>query len=193
MGIEIVDPDEQRLDLSIQLVVEVVKQAPIATEIIERQLDRAQSFIPRVDARVAAFFAILSGQIAFVLINLRASDLTGWFMFACLVWFSGSAVWAMLNIYQCMHPDLENDRTSMIYFVDIGKMSVDEYAERFCSMSESELRKELCFQIWRNSRIVVQKYSSLKRAGSSILSGTVPWSILLFGSSIANVRLPALP
>lgn len=162
----------------------------ISTESIERQLDRIQSFIPRVDTRISAFFAILSGQIAIALVNINTTDVNGWGMLSCLAWFAITSVWAMLNMYQSMHPDLDNDRSSLVFFGDIQKWDSDKFSERFRSIGEEELRDDLCHQIWRNSQIVSQKYSHLKRASSAVLVGTLPWSLLLFGVSALKLQLP---
>ena len=187
------DGDARRTDLSVDMVVVAVSDTPIPTEAIERQLDRTQAFIPRVDTRVSAFFAISSAQVALALINLTATDLIGWVMLSCLFVFLGCTLWAMLNIYQCIHPNLINDRSSILYFSDISRMSVDNFTEQFNAIGDGELRRELCQQIWRNSQIVTQKYNHLKKAASSILFGTLPWLILLLGSSVTNFSLPSLP
>lgn len=165
----------------------------IEIEMMERQLDRVQSFIPRIDARVSSLFAITSGQIALSLINLSVDDLDGWFMVLCLLIFLTCAAWTVVNLYQCTHPNLEGGEKSLIYFAEIAKLQEEEYINKIASASKENLQDDLLRQIWRNSQIVSLKYASLKRAGSSIIFGTLPWAVLLAGSSIKNFRFPVLP
>jgi Family of unknown function (DUF5706) len=183
------DHHEQHGNLPIELDMEPM----IDTQTIERQLDRVQSFVPRIDARVSALFAIISGQLAIAILNLRAQDLSNWFMIICLVTYLACAIWSIMNLYMCVHPDTDGGERSTIYFVEISKLKEMEYVDRVEAQTEADFRLDLLRQIWRNSQIVSQKYASLKAAGSSTFFGAVPWLFLLAASSIKNLSLPALP
>ncbi|KAB2761973.1 Pycsar system effector family protein [Brucella anthropi] len=165
----------------------------IDIEIIERQLDRVQSFIPRIDGRSTGYLAILSGQLALAFTNINSTDISGWFLLTCLVMFLGCTVWAFINIYQCSHPNIDGPKKSLIFFSEIEKMSVKEYTDAFLSATEDDLKQDLLNQIHRNSQIVSQKYGHLRAASASMLLGSAPWAILLLGASIKNYRLPLLP
>lgn len=164
----------------------------IPTEVIERQLDRIQSFVPRVDARVSAYIAILSAQIAVVAINLSIGDFKTLWMVFMVVFYLGCSAWAFLNLFMCTHPTLDGREQSLIYFGEIIKIDQSVYCNKLISLKEDELREDLAKQIYRNSQIVDQKYSHLSRAGTGLLVGMIPWTLVLIGSSITNGTIPTL-
>lgn len=165
----------------------------IDIEIIERQLDRIQSFIPRIDSRLTGYLAILSGQLALAFTNIEPADIKGWFMLTCLMTFIGCSVWAFIHIYQCSHPNIDGPKKSLIFFVEINKLSQESYKRELLATSIDALKSDLIIQIHRNSQIVAQKYSHLRSASGSILIGSAPWAILLLGASLKNFRFPLLP
>jgi len=175
------------------MVVVIFMTGSVDIEIIERQLDRVQSFIPRIDGRLTGYLAILSGQMALAFTNIDKSDIDGWFLLTCLVVFLGCAVWAFINIYQCSHPNIEGPKKSLIFFFEIEKMGLKDYQDAFLSASEDNLKQDLLNQIHRNSQIVAQKYRHLRAASAAMLFGSAPWAILLLGASLKNYRLPLLP
>lgn len=159
-------------------------------EAVERQLDRIQSFIPRIDTRMTGYFAIVSAQAALLFNAITPQDVSHWFNMVCLIAFLSCTVLALLNIYQCAHPTLRGNGQSLIFFAEIDKLVQVDFIKKFNEQSEEELRTDFLRQIHRNSQIVTQKYASLRRAGTSILIGTVPWIIILLISSVNNYRMP---
>lgn len=162
----------------------------VNTDAIERQLDRVQAFIPRIDTRVTGYFAIVSAQAALLFSAIAPQDIEHWFNMLCLIAFLSCAVLALLNIYQCAHPTLNGNGESLIFFTEIEKLNQDDFIDKFKEQTDDGFRDDLLRQIHRNSQIVTQKYASLRRAGTSVLIGTVPWAMILLISSINNYRMP---
>lgn len=164
----------------------------ICLETTERQLDRIQSFFSRIDAKVSALFAIATGQIAIGAINLRVDDLQNWW-----IWLPGAIYlvvvgYAMVSLYYCMYPHLEGGHASLVYFREIAKLREAEYVDRYTTLTQSTLQKDVVGQIWRNSQIVAIKFDFLKRATIALLFAMIPWTILLIAVSVGHGKLPAI-
>lgn len=164
----------------------------IATEALERQLDRIQSFIPRIDSRVSAIFAITSGQLAIAILNVGINDLKAWWIAIPCVTYVVMALSSIYNLYRCIHPNLLGGQNSLLYFGEIAKLREAEYIEKMSICTDETFRKDLTCQIWRNSEIVAEKYKYLRRASSTTMIALIPWIIILASVSLANWKLPVL-
>src|SRR3982750_1395889 len=94
----------------------------LSVEAYERQLDRIQSFHPRLDAKVSALFAVASGQIAVAALNLSANDLKNWWITVPLVFFLLVIGVTLINLYRCAYPHLDGGHRSLIYFKEIAAL-----------------------------------------------------------------------
>lgn len=166
------------------------KKLPL--EALERQLDRTHQFFPRIDAKVSALFAIVSGQIAVVALNLNPTDLTKWWIVVPLAAFFLAACWVVINLYRCAYPHLEGGNASLFYFNEIAKLRESEYIDRITGITEVEHCADVAGQVWRNSEIVSAKYGYLKSATVTAMLSLIPWTIVLVATSLTNGRIPAL-
>lgn len=162
----------------------------IGLEVMERQLDRIQSYYPRIDAKVSALFAISSGQIAVAALNLSADDLTKWWVAVPAAVFLLTIAWTILNLYRCAYPHLKGGTESLVYFNEIAKLTESTYVSRFTSLPQERLEADLAGQIWRNSEIVACKYGYLKHATIAATLSLLPWTILLLATSLSHWRTP---
>lgn len=135
------------------------KKLPL--EALERQLDRTHQFFPRIDAKLSALFAITSGQIAVVALNLNPNDMTKWWIVVPLAAFFVAACWVFVNLYRCAYPHLEGGNASLVYFSEIAKLRESEYIDRITAVSEADHRTDVAGQIWRNSEIVSAETNEL--------------------------------
>lgn len=165
------------------------KKLPL--EALERQLDRTHQFFPRIDAKLSALFAITSGQIAVVALNLNPNDMTKWWIVVPLAAFFVAACWVFVNLYRCAYPHLEGGNASLVYFSEIAKLRESEYIDRITAVSEADHRTDVAGQIWRNSEIVSAKYGYLKIATVTAILSLIPWTIVLVATSLTNGRVPA--
>lgn len=158
-------------------------------EVAERQLDRVQSFFPRIDSRVAALFAISSAQVAVAAVNTTYDELLLWWVAAPAVIFLVSTIVCQLNLYWCTYPSLNGGERSLVYFNEIAKLKEDNYIEGYLAVSEDALARDFAAQIWRNSQIVADKYRYLKSATQAAIFSVIPWTLLLAASTMDNGRI----
>ncbi len=159
-------------------------------EVAERQLALVQSFMPRIDAKVSALFAIASAQIAVAAINLTATDLPKWYVTIPLAVFLITIAITFTNLYRCAYPHLDGGHASLVYFAEIAKRRESDFIQQYTSISVADLTNDICGQIWRNSEIATLKFGYLKCATKFAMISLVPWSITLITAAFSNGRIP---
>ncbi len=164
----------------------------LSLDAIERQLDRTHQFFPRIEAKVSALFAIVSGQIAVAILNLAPDDLRLWWIAGPLAIFLLGAAWVMFNLYRCAYPHLEGGNTSLVYFGEIAKLRETQYIDQITEVTIDDHRADVAAQIWRNSEIVCCKYRYLRYAMLTAMLSLIPWAILLIGTALSNGRMLVL-
>jgi hypothetical protein len=161
-------------------------------EVAERQLGLIQSFIPRLDGKVSALFAISSAEIAVAALNLSTLDLPKWYVSAPLAIFLVTIAVTFFNLYRCSYPHLEGGHSSLVYFGEIAKKRESEFINEYTSISVTDLLNDVCAQIWRNSEIVACKYRYLKTATQFAMASLLPWSVVLIATALSNSRIPLI-
>jgi hypothetical protein len=162
------------------------------TETYERQLDRTQAFIPRLDTKVSALFAIEAGQLAVASLNLTVGDLKIWWIAVPLVVFLAAAAFVFINLYRCTYPHLKGGHSSLIYFNEIAKLREAEFVQKFGALTTSEFKADLAAQIWRNAEIACLKYGYLRSSTVAAMLSLIPWTGVLLATSLAHLSLPKL-
>lgn len=171
---------------------EASKSCLVNLEVAERQLDRIQSFFPRIDSKVSALFAIASGQIAIAAVNLSFEDLKLWWITVPATAFLLTIGWTILNLYWCTYPHLNGGSRSLVYFSEIAKLREPEYLERYTALTEERLKADIVGQIWRNSEIVSAIYRYLKHGTAAAMLSLIPWTALLVATSLSHWKLPVV-
>lgn len=162
-------------------------------EAAERQLDRVQTFFPRIDGKASALFAITSGQIAIAALNLSADDWKHWWIAVPGAVFMLCSAWVVTQLYRCAYPHLEGGQRSLIYFKEIADMRESEFISEFTQLSDEGFRNDVVAQIWRNSEIAACKFRYLKQATAAAMLSLIPWSLLLISTSLTHWRMPVIP
>jgi hypothetical protein len=158
----------------------------------ERQLAFVQSFFSRVDARMTALFAIVTGQAAFLASSIHAVDFKDTYSVVATFSFMLMAAIATHELYQCAYPNLKGGERSLVYFSEIAKLREVEFLSEYTAVSEQKLLEDIVGQIWRNSQILSAKYVALKRATIAVGIGVAPWLIAIGKLSYNYGHLPAL-
>lgn len=161
-------------------------------EVAERQLALVQSFIPRIDSKVSALFAICSAELAVAGLNLSAADLPKWYVTIPLAALLVTLSITYFNLYRCAYPHLDGGHASLVYFGEIAKRRESDYIAQYTSISVPDLLNDVCGQIWRNSEIVSCKFKYLKCATQFAMISLAPWVILLIATGFSNARMPIL-
>jgi hypothetical protein len=159
-------------------------------EVAERQLVLVQSFIPRIDAKVSALFAIVSAQLAVAALNLGPADLPKWYITVPLAVFLVTIGVTYFNLYRCAYPHLDGGQASLVYFAEIAKRRESDFINQYTSITVTDLTNDICGQIWRNSEIASCKFKYLKIATQYAMASLVPWAVVLIATSFSNSRMP---
>jgi hypothetical protein len=158
--------------------------------VIERQLDRVQSFFPRVDTKMAGIFAVDATILTISAINVDARDLTRWYVDVPGAFMVSGLIASITFLYRCNFPDLNGGQGSLIYFVSIQNRTEGKFREEFEACSDDAYRADVLEQIWRNSQIICYKYRALAQAIRLTLATLVPFAILLVMSAVDHSRIP---
>ncbi|MGB6659151.1 MAG: Pycsar system effector family protein [Xanthobacteraceae bacterium] len=112
----------------------------ITKETAEKQLDRIMGFFPRVDAKGSFLFALNTGMLAFLFLNLRPTDLNAWFLAlpagVAIVTLAAS----LINLYRSAYPSLKGGAESLIYFREIAKRTEAKYIDAFTKQTDAYVR-----------------------------------------------------
>ncbi|MGA8321276.1 MAG: Pycsar system effector family protein [Xanthobacteraceae bacterium] len=157
----------------------------ITKETVEEQLDRIMGFFPRVDAKGSFLFALNTGMLAFLFLNLRPTDLNAWFLAlpagVAIVTLAAS----LINLYRSAYPSLKGGAESLIYFREIAKRTEAKYIDAFTKQTDAYVR-DVMGQVWRNSEILTIKYDAVKLAFILTAFTIIPWSIFLSAAAAVH-------
>jgi hypothetical protein len=157
-------------------------QEVVSLEAAERQVDRIQTFFPRIDSKVSSIFAIASGEMA-VASFVSLKNLHAWWMLVPGSLFLLAIGWTVYNLYRCTFPTLKRSPDSLIYFNEIISMGREKYVERYTSATEEELKRDFARQTWQTSAIASKKFTYLKQATGAAMLSLIPWAALLIAST----------
>jgi Family of unknown function (DUF5706) len=159
------------------------------TELVERQLDRVLLFFGRVESKTSFLLATNASLLAVMLLNLDYSDISKWYIATPLVLALILNSDSLFHVYRATHPSLEGGAGSYVYFAEISARPEQVFVEGFLAQDIEEYKKDLLRQVWRNSQILSQKFSDVKRASSSLIFSLLPWVIFLMASSVQHSRV----
>jgi len=144
------------------------------------ELTLVLSFFPRIDTKLSVVLGLDLGMLAILAARLPAAgDITLLhlaFGLPLLVFLGRS----MFGLWRGAFPHLEGGTNSLVYFRSICRMKETSFRQDFASLSASQLADDLLNQVWRNSRILVTKFESLRIAYVAMLGAALCWSVLLF-------------
>lgn len=161
-------------------------------DVAERQLDRVQSFFPRIDTRASALFAIAVGELAIGAVNIQLDDFKLWYVAVPAALLALLIGGVFVCLYLCAYPSLEGGTNSLVYFREIAKLTEAEYVRRYTSYVHSDRLNDLTGQIWRNAQIASLKYQYLKWATILLMASTIPWTATLLATSLTHWTTPAI-
>jgi hypothetical protein len=154
-------------------------------DIAEKQLDRVLSFFPRVEAKASFLFALNTGMLALLALNLRLDDFLVWFLVLPAVGFI-LIVASLYFIYRSSVPSLKGGASSLIYFREIAKRTEAKFIDEFIAQNDDAHTRDLLGQVWRNSEILKMKYDAMKVAFILSAIALIPWIVFLALAAIAH-------
>jgi hypothetical protein len=162
-------------------------------EAAERQHLLIQSFLPRVDSKVSALFAVAAGELAILCLNVtRASLITWWAAIPLAVALLLIAA-SVILLYRSAFPHLDGGHSSLIYFKEVAKRTEVDFQNDWKAADYSRLLNDVLGQVWGNSVIVSKKFFYLKWASISIAASLLPWGVYLAASSFITSKMIQIP
>ena len=161
-------------------------------EISAKQLDRVLTFFARVEAKASFLFAIDTGLLALIAVNLRLSDFGLWYVMVPGVLAVILIIASLWFIYQCHFPRLDGGGGSLVYFAEIAKRTEAKYISECETLDDAVLTKDYLGQTWRNAQILTAKFAHVKTAFTLTGLALLPWFAFLVAASVTNVQPPLL-
>jgi len=152
----------------------------------ERQLDRVLSFFPRVEAKGSFLFALNTGLLALLALNLSFDDFRVWFLVIPAISVLLIISVSLYFLYRSSFPTLKGGTNSLIYFREIAKRTEARFIDDFVAQAEDAHTRDLLGQVWRNSEILKMKYDALKIAFVLSALALIPWVIFLALAAVAH-------
>ena len=152
----------------------------------ERQLDRVLSFFPRVDAKGSFLFALDTGLLALLALNLQPEDFRVWFLIVPAISVLLIVGTSLYFLYRCSFPWLKGGADSLIYFREIAKRTEAKFIDEFIAQTDNAHTRDLLGQVWRNSEILKMKYDAIKISFVLSALALIPWTIFLALAAVAH-------
>lgn len=163
-----------------------------ARETGAKQLDRVLSFFARVEAKASFLFAIDTGLLALIAVNLRMTDFGLWLVMLPALIAVLLVIGSLWFIYQCHFPKLDGGGGSLIYFVEIAKRTEARFITECEGLDDAALTKDYLGQTWRNAQILATKFSHVKMAFTLTGLALLPWFLFLVAASVTGAQTPVL-
>jgi hypothetical protein len=157
-----------------------------AKDAAEKQLDRILSFFPRVEAKGSFLFALDTGLLALVALNLHLDDFRVWFLVlpaVAVLLITGASLYFL---YRCSFPWLKGGANSLIYFREIAKRTETKFIDEYIAQNDDAHIRDLLGQVWRNSEILKMKYDAIKIAFILSATALLPWTIFLALAAVVH-------
>lgn len=143
-------------------------------EITKDNLARVLGFFPRVDTIMSLLLATNLGLLAVLGANTPpAKELDGYATFAVV--FVLLATITFIHLYKCAFPRLDGGHTSLIYFREVANKTELKYQEAFKEMTEDDYLNDMLEQVWRNSKILTEKFNHIRWAFTFLLISLIFW------------------
>lgn len=161
-----------------------------AHELANKQLDRVLGFFPRVETKVSFLFAMNSGLLVILALNIQIADFYRWYLIIPAIAAVLLSAASLYFIYRCMFPDLKGGANSLIYFREIAKKTEADFIAEVLAQDDQKYARDLLGQVWRNSEILKMKFDAMKIAFILVTLALIPW--LLFLGEAALLHSPGL-
>lgn len=126
-----------------------------------KTLDRVLGFFQRVDSRAQVLMGIDVAMLFTLAVN-APSLVTPLWVHAVFVVAAALLGLSLYKVYRVFNPQLRGPELSLIYFQEIAKLAEKEYLDRFTVQTVDGFTRDVLFQAWRNSEILIEKFKSLK-------------------------------
>jgi pycsar effector protein len=158
----------------------------VAREFATKHLDRILGFFARVEAKASFLFAMDTGLLALLALNVRVGDAQIWYLVAPAALSLVLLLASLYFVYRCTFPHLTGGSASLIYFREIARRTEAKFIEEFLVQEESSHTRDLLGQVWRNSEILKLKFEAMKIAFVLTAVALIPWTIFLVAAALVH-------
>jgi hypothetical protein len=159
------------------------------SEVAPKQLDRILSFFARVEAKASFIFAVDSALLGTLAVHVERSDFEKTFTVLLLSSFGSALAASYLYIYRSASPNLDGGHSSLIYFREIAKLREQEFVKAFRTQTDDTYVDDVLSQVWRNSQILTEKFSAVKKAFAFTGLSLLPWAAFLIFFSLTHIAV----
>ena len=136
-------------------------------------------FFARIDTKLSVMLGINLGMLGLLGSRVPEFSQVSWWMGLLAVAFVLPLVASFCHLWRGAFPDRRGGTNSLVYFGSIARMSESHFRDSFSAQSPEALADDLLNQVWRNAKIVDQKFASLCRAYVATLLAVLPWFVIL--------------
>ena len=149
------------------------------SKVASEQLNRVLGFFPRVDGKASGLFAINSTMLGVLAARFDRADFEVWYTSLSASLTVAALIYSFSQLYRCAYPQLKGGSGSYVYFQSIATRTESNFVDDFTKLKDTDWLRDLTAQIWRNSEILVTKYSALKHAFITTLIALIPWALAI--------------
>ena len=153
------------------------------------QLDRVLGFFDRAESKASFLFAVDTGLLALIALNLRLDDFNVWYV----VLLGASATLligaSLVCLFHSTVPNLKGGGDSLIYFREISKKTEAKFIDDFLALNKEDFTRDVLGQVWRNSEILNAKFNSVRYAFIWTALALFPWTAFIGAVSILHSKL----
>lgn len=143
------------------------------------QLNLVLGFFSRIDAKLSVVLGIDLGMLAMAGGRMPPLHTMTWWMLLAAALFALALMASFYHLWRGAFPDLNGGTNSVVYFKSIAGMSESAFRQAYSAALHAELADDLLNQVWRNSKILDCKFSSLRSAFVATICAVIPWVALL--------------
>lgn len=144
------------------------------------QLNFLMGFFPRADTKLSVVLGIDLGMLAVVAPRIPKMDDLSILMYGAGAVFVLALMFSFYHLWNGAFPHLAGGTNSLVYFRSISRMTESNYRQAYSSLSKEALANDLLDQVWRNSKILDSKFTSLCFAYRATLLAVPFWLLLLY-------------
>lgn len=161
----------------------------VASELIVKQLEMTEEFYPRIEAKASFLLALNMAMLVLVALNFQPADMHRWYTISSAALSFGFLFLSSYHCYRCVLPNLTGEDTSLIFFDRIGRLTKDEFVQKFENLTGANYRTDLLTQIWQNSRILRVKFSIVRKAFLMLGVGSIFWLAFLVCVTLTHQQI----
>ncbi|ODS90376.1 MAG: hypothetical protein ABS45_15985 [Comamonas sp. SCN 65-56] len=153
------------------------------------QLNLVLGFFSRIDAKLSVVLGINLGMLALAGSRMPAIHTMDWRMLLIAASFAAAIAASFYHLWKGAFPDLNGGTSSIVYFKSIAGMSESAFRHAYSAACPAALANDVLNQVWRNSKILDRKFTSLRRAFVATICAVAPWVVLLIALPASSTKL----